>query len=195
MGGYRKGKASWMDPGFYPTEQLGLAVKADDVLLVDVGGGLGHDLEELKAKHPQLPGRLVLQDRPEVVRQVQHVSKGIELMEHDFFTEQPIKGAKAYYLHSVLHDWDDESCHKILVQLRGAMRDGHSKLLINENVVPDIGAPWSMTSMDLLMMVLGAARERTQEDWRRLLRSAGFRCVNIWTYEQGTESLIEADGT
>ena len=42
------------------------------------------------------------------------------------------------------------------------------------------------------MMILGAARERAENQWRQLLISAGMRVVKIWTHEQGTESLIEA---
>ena len=95
MTGYRQGKISWMDPDSYPVaEKLGRDLKdeKDAVLLVDVGGGLGHDLEEFKAKHPHIPGRLVLQDRPEVVRQIKKISQGIEATVHDFFTPQPIRG-------------------------------------------------------------------------------------------------------
>ena len=92
MGGYRKGKASWMDTGFFPVQELGQGIGPEDVLLVDIGGGLGHDLEELKAKHPELQGRLILQERPEVLQQVGSADKPFELMEHDFFTEQPVKG-------------------------------------------------------------------------------------------------------
>ena len=92
MGGYRQGKISWMEPGFFPVESLYRDVQARDVLLVDVGGGLGHDLKELKAKHPQLPGRLILQDLPQVVAQIQGAIDGIETMAHDFFTEQSVKG-------------------------------------------------------------------------------------------------------
>ncbi len=94
------------------------------------------------------------------------------------------------FIHFVLHDWDDETCHKILTQLRGAMKPGHSKLLINENVILDKGAAWSITSMDWVMMVLGAVRERTELDWQHLLQSAGYGIVKIWTYEQGTESRV-----
>ena len=73
------------------------------------------------------------------------------------------------------------------------MKSGFSKLLINEYVVPDVGAAWSVTSMDWLMMALGAVKERTEQQWRALLEQAGFRVVQIWTYDQGTESLIEAE--
>ena len=73
------------------------------------------------------------------------------------------------------------------------MQIGYSKLLINENVVPDFGAMSSITSMDWLMMALGAVKERTEKQWRTLLGEAGLKVVGIWTYEQGTESIIEAE--
>lgn len=73
------------------------------------------------------------------------------------------------------------------------MQIGYSKLLINENVVPNVGAKSSITSMDWLMMALGAVKERTEKQWRTLLGEAGLKVVGIWTYEQGTESLIEAE--
>ena len=95
MAGYSKGRRSWMDPDFYPVEELlgkGMSTDKDAVLLVDVGGGLGHDIEEFQRKHPQLPGRLILQDQPEVIKQTTKINKSVEPMTHDFFTEQPIKG-------------------------------------------------------------------------------------------------------
>lgn len=67
MSAYRSGKPSWVDPGFYPVwDRLGRMFDPDcsDVLLVDVGGEIGHDLRELKSKHSDLPGKLVLQDQP-----------------------------------------------------------------------------------------------------------------------------------
>ena len=98
MAGYRAGKANWTHEGFYPVaEYLGALAKPDDnaVLLVDVGGGMGHDLEEFQARFPDLKGRLLLQERPEVVRQITKVSPRIEVTEHDFFKAQPIKGTSS----------------------------------------------------------------------------------------------------
>jgi len=93
----------------------------------------------------------------------------------------------------VLHDWTDEDSRKILRQLIPAMQRGYSKILINENVVPDVKAAWPITSTDWIMMALAAAHERTEREWHELLKSVGLRIVKIWTYEQGTESLIEAE--
>lgn len=73
------------------------------------------------------------------------------------------------------------------------MTRGYSKILINENVVPDREAYWETTGLDILMMAVFSAKERTEQNWRDLLEPVGLRIVNIWTYEKGTESLIEAE--
>ena len=94
MSGYRQGRPSWMDEDFYPVQEglgRGFKTEMDAVMLVDVGGSIGHDLIELKAKHPQLPGRLILQDLPHIIEKAPEL-EGIEVMEHDFYTPQPIKG-------------------------------------------------------------------------------------------------------
>ena len=67
----------------------------DAVFLVDVGGGKGHDLQELSKKHPNLPGKLVLQDlkSPIAEAKLSGLKENIVPMEHDFFTEQPVKGS------------------------------------------------------------------------------------------------------
>jgi hypothetical protein len=101
-------------------------------------------------------------------------------------------GARAYYMHSVLHDWPDELCRKILANIVAAMRPGHSKVLVNENVIPDTGAYWETTSLDLIMMEIGSG-ERTERQWHALLESAGLKIIKIWTAQRGVESLIECE--
>lgn len=218
MGVYAQGRARWMDPGFYPVqEQLieGTTLGKEDVLLVDVGGSFGHDLLDFRRKWPSVPGRLVLQDLPEVVSSVKDLlHPSIDVTAHDFFTQQPVKGmflsclviavprkcinrllftgARAYYMHSVLHDWPDNLGRKILSNLVAAMEPGYSKLLVNENVIPDTGAYWETTSLDLIMMQIGSG-ERTERQWRALLESAGLKVVHIWTAQRGVESLIECE--
>ncbi|KUL83650.1 hypothetical protein ZTR_11051 [Talaromyces verruculosus] len=194
MSAYHQGRPSWMDPDFYPVEEALLTgAKSDSnaVLLVDVGGGLGHDLAEFHRKHPSAPGKLIVQDKGDVIQQISGNLGKVEAMAHDFFTEQPIKGARAYYLHSVLHDWPDHQCHLILKRIATAMTPGYSKLLINENVVPDVGADWQITGLDLMLMTLVSARERRENEWRQLLELAGFRIISIWSHVNGAESLIE----
>jgi len=197
MGGYHQGRPSWMDEGFFPVKEKlveGFDKDAEGAaLLVDVGGSVGHDLEEFRRKHPDAPGRLVLQDLPLVISQIEKLDDGIEPMSYDFYTEQPVKGARAYFMHSILHDWPDDTCLKILANITAAMKPGYSKLLINENVIPDTDAQWEATALDIMMLTLLSSRERTRENWQDLLTRAGLRIVKIWTARNGAESLIECE--
>lgn len=96
-------------------------------------------------------------------------------------------------MHSILHDWPDNKCKEILTNLAQAMKPGYSKVLINENVIPDMDADWQTTSLDLIMMTLFASQERTERQWQALVESAGLKIVNIFTAEKGVESLIECE--
>lgn len=63
----------------------------EQVMWVDVGGGYGQKTIALKHACPKLPGRFIVQDRPDTIENAPK-TEGIENMGHDFFTKQPIKG-------------------------------------------------------------------------------------------------------
>ena len=89
----REGRADWLD--FFPLEERimhGFQAKNDAVLMVDVGGGLGHELESILDKYPGLKGRCILQDLPETIKRIESPRAGIEPIVHAFFMSQPIKG-------------------------------------------------------------------------------------------------------
>ena len=91
MASRREGKPRWFD--IYPVEQELSGPEGEDaVMLVDIGGNQGHDLINLKTKHPDLQGRLVLQDLPDVVAKANFNDTSIAAMGHNFFDPQPIKG-------------------------------------------------------------------------------------------------------
>ena len=102
-------------------------------------------------------------------------------------------GARAYYLHSVLHDWNDEECRGILANIVPAMKRGYSKVLINENVIPSMNAHYEMTSLDLMMMANLASMERTTAQWVKIIESVGLRVIKIWSPYRNVESLIECE--
>lgn len=70
----------------------GLDYKSDAVLLVDVGGGKGHDAQALRAEFPSLRGRLIVQDQPHVIDPEGCEKMGIEAMPYSFFEKQPVIG-------------------------------------------------------------------------------------------------------
>ncbi|PYH92920.1 sterigmatocystin 8-O-methyltransferase precursor [Aspergillus ellipticus CBS 707.79] len=163
----------------------------DRVLIVDIGGGQGRDLSAFRKKFPDLPGRLILQDLPSVVANLPDtLPDGIEIHKYDFFTPQPVKKAKAYFLRTVLHDWPDEQALVILGRVREAMA-WDSVLLVNE-VVMDEGSLNSMAvQTDFVMMCGFAGMERTEEQFRRLLERAGFEGVRVWRDgEEGSRAVV-----
>jgi O-methyltransferase domain len=110
-------------------------VKAGDKV-VDVGGGLGHIGLRVATKVPK-EAEVIIQDRPSVVEQGRqtHGDK-LSWQAHDFFEEQPVLGAKIYYMRHILHDWPDGVCKSILKPLVKAMNKD-SKLLLMEGVCKD----------------------------------------------------------
>ncbi|KAF1356234.1 hypothetical protein BDV97DRAFT_394178 [Delphinella strobiligena] len=83
---------------------------------IDIGGNVGHDLIAFEqAVHRSYPGKVVLQDIPQVVKNAQLLPfSKIEVLSYDFFRLEYIEGGKAYRLHMVLHDWPDDKCREIL---------------------------------------------------------------------------------
>lgn len=68
-----------------------------------------------------------------------------------------------------------------------------SVILIDEIVIPDMGAQWRQTQLDLAMMASLAAMERTETQWRHLLTMAGLVITEIFSYEpRFGDSIIEA---
>lgn len=61
-----------------------------DVMFVDVGGGNGSQCAGLRKAWREMPGKIILQDKPQVLEKALEV-EGMEKMGHDFLTEQPVK--------------------------------------------------------------------------------------------------------
>ncbi|KAL8941855.1 MAG: hypothetical protein Q9216_001999 [Gyalolechia sp. 2 TL-2023] len=195
----REGRPNWYD--VYPIDrELSPSQKIDtdiqeesDVLLVDVGGNRGHDLVNLRAKYPDLVGKMVLQDLPAVVAHASFGSEdGIAAMPHDFFQPQPIQHARVYHFRAIFHDWPDSSCHQILAHIAAAMKPNFSKLLISEFVLSDTNTALFPATLDIQMMGLHAGMERSERQWRSLLESAGLEVAKIWQEVRGGEGVIEA---
>ncbi|TKW50664.1 Demethylsterigmatocystin 6-O-methyltransferase [Colletotrichum tanaceti] len=180
-------------PDVYPTERLLEDLHSDRAVVVDIGGGKGHDLKKFHLRHPQVPARnLILQDLPDFLKDVES-DPAFTIQSYDFFTPQPVRGARVYFLHNVLHDWPDPTAVEILKTIAEAMERGYSKVLIHESLISDKEPLSKVTATDLIMMAGLASAERTEEQWYDLVASAGLRVVKIWRPVQAVESVIEAE--
>ena len=92
-----------------------------------------------------------------------------------------------------MQDWSDAECAHILKQLVPALTKGYSKVLLNEFILPDKGAHWSLTCLDWELMSCLASRQRIEAEFRSLMEAAGLKIVGIFKHPQSGDSLIEAE--
>ncbi|KAH8732613.1 S-adenosyl-L-methionine-dependent methyltransferase [Phaeosphaeriaceae sp. PMI808] len=161
------------------------------VLFVDVGGSTGPQSRTLRQRYPDLPGRVILLDRPEVIELAKEdlSSANIEAQVYDMFTPQPIKGARAYYLRNIFHAWADATCVEILVNLKAGLTD-ESAILIDEIALPERGATAQGAEHDIELMIGAGGVERTEAQWENLLNSAGLKMREVVNYDTDFEDSV-----
>ncbi|KAH4253204.1 hypothetical protein HBI26_058760 [Parastagonospora nodorum] len=192
---YNAGKPFFWERGWYPFKERlvdGGPQSDEDILLVDIGGGDAGDLGILrKALGPEVKGRLILQELKHIVDRSDQ--NGYEAQVGDWNQEQPVKGARAYMLQHILHDFSsDDACRRILKNIVPAMTHGYSKLLIKELMIPDRNAPWALTALDVNVMQSLSGQERTEAQFRGLLESVGFKIDGMWGHPDAVDVVIEA---
>jgi hypothetical protein len=148
--------------------------------IVDVGGGSGSFAQSIAAALPQ--ARVILFDRPEVVGAVPP-SILFDAVSGDFFELVP-HDADAYILKFVLHDWADADVVRILSRCQDAMT-AHARLFVAEVFVPEDATPSIAKTHDVNMLALTGGRERTLEQYRRLVNEAKMTIISTVITEQG----------
>ncbi|KAI4095257.1 MAG: hypothetical protein LQ339_007316 [Xanthoria mediterranea] len=202
------GAMTWhaMLPGFSP-QYLAAAFpwgpsSEDELTIVDVGGGLGHVSQALIAHNPNVRS-IIVQDSLDVISQAQkqdlppNIRERMEFQAHDFFQEQPVKGADVYLLRLVLHDWSDKYAVMIIRALIPALKPG-VKIVVNDRVIPGRGKAHYLVEReardyDMYMLALQNAKERTAEDWRVLFEGADsrFRLVGVHQPPKSSLAVVE----
>lgn len=159
--------------------QIGPALAAYDMsgfkVIGDIGGGLGHLLYAALDKVPSARG--VLFDLPGAVAQARERNHPrVSYVGGDFFKDR-IPSCDAYLMMTVLHDWSDEEAAQILRNVKADAPDG-AKLLVIEGVVGSRPGDF-VTDLDIEMLVMTTGRERTEEEWKAVLKAGGFTLTRI----------------
>jgi C-methyltransferase len=178
------GKAMAMDGPFAKFQRM-----------IDIGGSQGHFVHRVLSVNPSMKG--VIFDRPHVIEHTKKLwnepggpyndgtHERITMLAGSFFDASAIPEANdgdVYHLRYILHDWGDEDCLVILRNIKEKMKGKKATLLIGESAVPDrhsVGVPATKHHIDLQMMVVFGAIERTPKLWDKLLTQAGFEIVAI----------------
>lgn len=154
------------------------AVMAIDIgaaqVAVDVGGANGAFIAELLQHNARLKGTVL--DLPAVIpgvfeaANVQGLEKRMTGVAGDFLERVP--AADIYILKSVLHDWDDEACAKILSNIRAAMNPGGRIFIVEMAITTTTSL--SATLMDMAMLTAFSGQERELPHFKMLIESAGL---------------------
>jgi len=142
-------------------------------VVADIGGADGSMICELVADEPDRRG--IVFDRPEIVPTARTVladhglADRVAIQSGDFFESVP--AADVYILSWILHDWDDESCRRILRAIKHAAVPG-ARLVLVESVITPGDAPQLAKTINLTMLAMVTGRERTADEYERLLAAA-----------------------
>lgn len=151
--------------------------------MVDIGGGRGELLLEVRAHYPQLhASQLIVQEFNAAIDDI----PSLRLMEWNYkaSAEQPIRGARVYSLQHILHNLPDLEAVALVQKLARAMGPD-SRLLIIE-----YAKNLTYTNLHASMIALYGGRERSSGEWRQLAGVCGLR-VSFEKYEIVGESLVE----
>jgi hypothetical protein len=163
----------------------------------DIGGGSGALVKALMAADPRLQG--VVFDLPETISDASATTAQGELQGRlsfvagDFFASVP--PADLYLLRHILHDWDDQNCHRILTNCRRAMGPG-SRVAVMEMVIAESDNAPQTFIQDLNMLVMFQAGERSLGQYETLFTDAGLRLVAVTIVRAplGPTTIMEAVG-
>jgi hypothetical protein len=168
--------------------------------IVDVGGGFGHlaiATIAILQSYPQAAATVL--DLPDVIALAERHAAGedptvrtrLAFVAGDMFVEVP--PGDTYVLKSLVHDWDDERCVRVLGNCAAKLPpDG--RVLCVDRVLPPLGDTGAAGAklLDMLMMVSLPGRERTEREWRALYERAGLRLTAIIPINpRSAESLVE----
>lgn len=149
--------------------------------LMDLGGGSGLLLASILRSNPGLRGMLV--DRPAALERARTrpfwngLEDRVRFEAGNFFESVP-SGCRACLMKNILHDWDDARAAQILRNCRRSLpSDG--MLLLVEYSLGSANTPTLGKMLDVMMMASFGGKERTIEEHRELLASAGFVLTEI----------------
>ena len=159
--------------------------------ICDVGGGQGTFFSQLLVNYSHIMGIVAdLQGAVEAAEKTiakANIQDRCKAIIHDFLKEAP-PVCDAYFLVNILHDWEDEICCQILKNISEAMT-ADSRLWVVEYLM-EPGPGFSVAKLlDIEVLVMGGGRERTVDEFKDLLSSAGMTVSRVMPTKRGPAVL------
>ncbi|EKM53055.1 uncharacterized protein PHACADRAFT_210782 [Phanerochaete carnosa HHB-10118-sp] len=171
-----------------------------DAVVVDVGGGVGSQSMRLAQNFSHL--RFVVQDREQIVKDAVEFWDG--QLPGAVKSQKPVKNASVFLLHTVLHDWSDDYCIRILRHLRDAAAPDTRLLIVDsllpyacednslegiagvehpvhpKPLLPNLGHSATLLyHADVQMMTIFNGKERTPKQVKELMEQTGWKVIRV----------------
>ncbi|XP_006657087.1 acetylserotonin O-methyltransferase 1-like [Oryza brachyantha] len=143
--------------------------------VVDVGGGHGVIMQVIAREFPHIKCSVL--DLPHVVGQAPAGDGKVQYIPGNMF--ESIPPADAVVLKSILHDWSDDDCVKILERCKEAIpeRKAGGKVIIMEMVRgsgPQASKIKEMEAIQNMFMMYINGKERDENELKKIFTAAGF---------------------
>jgi hypothetical protein len=160
------------------------APPANNSVICDVGGGLGHMLVDLLTHYPEARG--VLFELPSVAARAEmnlaqaghKMDARVQVVSGDYIEPWPLvlSACDVFYFKFIWHSMGDQQVVDVLSKVKAAAKPG--ALLVSTDFVRGVGGPnieLFQTLMDINMLAATkAGRERTFAEYAHLLHAAGM---------------------
>ena len=156
--------------------------------IIDIGGGLGYLLSCILEKYLTIKHgicfdlfNVIEHSKIENELEKRKISKErYEFIAGDMFDPKTIPQADAYIMKSVIHDWNDERAIDILKSIRTAVHGKQVTIFIVDLIIlpeneQNRSTNYTAYTIDIHMLIVAGAKERTQEQCEYLLKQSGFK--------------------
>lgn len=193
--GFDEDEQRWFAEGMYANAVHGARalLRAVDFSpfrrLLDVGGNSGGYAIRILEAYPQLEGTIF--DLPAVERIAEERIRAsglggrLRFVAGSFFDAALPPGHDVVLLSSILHDWSDDDCARILRGCFDALEPGGTIIVTEPMLDDDYRGPDHPSVSGLLMAVLGG-ENRTRTQIAAMLEAAGF--VDPWKGPLGPQN-------
>ncbi|MEQ1515412.1 MAG: methyltransferase [Usitatibacteraceae bacterium] len=152
--------------------------------VIDVGGSRGAKSVMILRHHPHMHALVV--DRAQAFegateywesREKTSITNRLTFQVGDALESVPVAESErdAYFLSALLHCFNDDTCIRILRNVAQAATPSGASIIVLEMVLPEYGADYAGTAMDMQMFMGTEGRERTQVEWEKLAARSGLQ--------------------
>ena len=156
--------------------------------IIDVGGSTGAKSLTILKANPEL--KAVVFDRPEIINGAREKWRSTEadsvLARMEFIGGNALESIPkaessddVYLFIAFFHALDDSDCKNILHNLKVAMGNKSSYVVIADSVSNEINTDPVIASMDMQMLMGTKGRERTISEWKQLFKDTGFAIEKV----------------